>query len=106
MVDLFRGYILRPQTEFYEQLHEIEHLTIHLAKISNIKTVKHSLKRLKSGHLAYLTKRIDSLKNNKLHLADMCQLSERQTEHKYKGSHEQIAKKKLKHFQRILVLIS
>lgn len=28
----------------------------------------------------------------KLHMEDMCQLTERQTEHKYKGSHEQIAK--------------
>jgi serine/threonine-protein kinase HipA len=93
IVGLFGDYILKPQTEFYEQLPEIEDLTMHLAKISKIKTVKHTLVRLKSGELAYVTKRIDRIQNRKLHMEDMCQLTGRQTEHKYKGSHEQIAKK-------------
>jgi len=92
IVGLLSTYILKPQTELYDQLPEIEDLTMHLAELSKIKTVEHSLIRLKSGELAYLTKRIDRLKNKKLHMEDMCQLTERQTEHKYKGSHEQVAK--------------
>lgn len=85
-------YILKPQSEFYQELPEIEDLTMKLAQLSKIKTVTHSLIRLKSGELAYITKRIDRLKNRKLHMEDMCQLTERLTEYKYKGSYEQIAK--------------
>ena len=92
IVGLWGGYILKPQTELYEQLPEIEDLTMHLASLSKIKTVNHSLIRLKSGELAYITKRIDRIKDKKLHMEDMCQLTERLTEHKYNGSHEQIAK--------------
>jgi serine/threonine-protein kinase HipA len=92
IVGLWGKYILKPQTEQYEQLPEIEDLTMNLAELSKIRTVEHSLIRLKSGELAYITKRIDRLKDKKLHMEDMCQLTERQTEHKYKGSHEQVAK--------------
>ena len=92
IVGLWGKFILKPQTILYEQLPEIEDLTMNLAELSKIKTVEHSLIRLKSGELAYITKRIDRLKNRKLHMEDMCQLTERQTEHKYKGSHEQVAK--------------
>lgn len=89
----FRGeYILKPQTDHYPQLPENEDLTMHLAAASGIQTVDHTLIRLKSGELAYLTKRIDRTKSGKLHMEDMCQLTERLTEQKYKGSHEQIAK--------------
>jgi len=91
IVGLWGKYILKPQSDHYEQLPEIEHLTMYLARQSKIKTVEHSLIRLKSGELAYITKRIDRIKNRKLHMEDMCQLTERQTEHKYKGSYEQIA---------------
>jgi serine/threonine-protein kinase HipA len=49
--------------------------------------------RFADGELCYITKRIDrDNEGNKLHQEDMCQLSERLTEHKYKGSYEQIAK--------------
>lgn len=92
IVGLWGEYILKPQTELYSNLPEIEDLTMHLAEISKIKTVKHSLAKLKSGQLAYITKRIDRDNGKKLHMEDMCQLTERLTEHKYKGSHEQISK--------------
>ncbi len=71
---------------------EVEDLTMHLAKIARIKTVPHTLIRLQSGDLAYLTKRIDRVKKAKLHMEDMCQLTERLTEDKYHGSYEQIGK--------------
>lgn len=92
IVGLWGNYILKPQTELYEQLPEIEDLTMHLASLTKIKTVNHSLIRLKSGELAYITKRIDRIKDKKLHMEDMCQITERLTEQKYMGSHEQIAK--------------
>lgn len=97
IVGLWGDYILKPQTQHYRHLPEIEDVTMHLAALAKIKTVNHSLIRLASGQLAYITKRVDRLKNQKLHMEDMCQLTERLTEHKYKGSYEQIAKIILKH---------
>jgi serine/threonine-protein kinase HipA len=70
---------------------------MHLAEIAKIKVVPHSLIRLKSGQLAYITKRIDRISNHKLHMEDMCQLTEKQTEHKYQASYEQVAKVILKY---------
>jgi len=93
IVGLWGKYILKPQTGVYRQLPENEDLTMHLANIAGIRTVPHSLIRFADGELCYITKRIDrDSKGNKLHMEDMCQLSEHLTEHKYKGSYEQIAK--------------
>lgn len=92
IVGLWGGYILKPATPNYPQLPEVEDLTMHLASIAKIKVVPHSLIRLQSGNLAYITKRIDRFKKGKLHMEDMCQLTERLTEDKYLGSYEQIAK--------------
>jgi len=97
IVGLWGEYILKPQTELYPNLPEIEDLTMHLAEISKIKTVPHALIKLKSGQLTYITKRVDRINGKKLHMEDMCQLTERLTEYKYKGSHEQIAKVIKKH---------
>ena len=97
IVGLLGGYILKPPSTNYEQLPEVEDLTMHLANIAGIKTVPHSLIRLSSGNLAYITKRIDRNKKQKIHMEDMCQITERQTEDKYYGSHEKIAKAILKH---------
>jgi serine/threonine-protein kinase HipA len=92
IVGLWGGYILKPPTPLYPQLPEVEDLTMHLASIAKIKTAPHSLVRLSSGSLAYITKRIDRVKKAKLAMEDMCQLTERLTEDKYHGSYEQIAK--------------
>jgi serine/threonine-protein kinase HipA len=92
IVGLWGGYILKPPTKQYPQLPELEDLTMHLATLANIITVPHSLIRMQSGNLAYITKRIDRNKKTKLHMEDMCQLTERLTEDKYKGSYEQIGK--------------
>ena len=92
IVGLWGSYILKPPTPHFQFLPEVEDVTMHLASIAGIQTVPHSLIRLKSGNLAYITKRIDRVKNSKLHMEDMCQLTERMTEDKYKGSYEQIAK--------------
>jgi serine/threonine-protein kinase HipA len=92
LVGLWGNYILKPPTGLYPQMPENEDLTMHLAGIFKIKTVPHCLIRLKSGELAYLTRRIDRASHQKLHMEDLCQLSERLTEDKYKGSMEQVGK--------------
>ncbi|MCF8341498.1 MAG: HipA domain-containing protein [Chitinophagaceae bacterium] len=92
IVGLWGGYILKPPAVFYQQLPEVEDLTMHLASLAKIKTAPHSLIRLASGNLAYITKRIDRVKKGKLAMEDMCQLTERLTEDKYHGSYEQIGK--------------
>jgi serine/threonine-protein kinase HipA len=97
IVGLWGGYILKPPTGHYPQLPELEDLTMHLAHLARISVVPHSLIRLQSGGLAYITKRIDRVKTGKLHMEDMCQLTERLTEDKYHGSHEQVAKAILKY---------
>lgn len=97
IVGLLGEYILKPPTKMYRHLPEVEDLTMHLATLSRIKTVPHSLVRLQNGSLAYITKRIDRRKREKIHMEDMCQLTGRLTEHKYDGSYEQIAKAILKY---------
>ena len=98
IVGLWGAYILKPQTERYPNLPENEDVTMHLAALAGIKTVPHSLIRFQDGSLAYITKRIDrDKKGNKIPMEDMCQLTEKLTEQKYKGSHEQIAKKIIEH---------
>jgi len=97
IVGLWGGYILKPPTKQYQSLPELEDLTMHLAKISGIEVVPHSLIRLSSGQLAYITRRIDRKNEVNIHMEDMCQLTERLTEQKYNGSHEQIGKAIIKY---------
>jgi serine/threonine-protein kinase HipA len=97
IVGLWGGYILKPPSSFYPQLPGVEDVTMHLAQIAKIKTVPHCLIRLQSGNLAYITKRVDRTDKGKLAMEDMCQLTERLTEDKYRGSYEQIAKVIQKH---------
>ena len=63
IVGLWGDYIFKPQTERFAMLPENEDLTMHLAEIAKLKIVPHTLI-----------------------------LTERQTEHKYRSSYEQIGK--------------
>ena len=92
IVGLHGDYILKPPSSEFKELPENEDLTMHLAELVKIKTATHTLIRLKSGELAYLTKRFDREKGNKIAVEDFCQLSENLTEHKYRGSIEKIGK--------------
>ena len=93
LVGLWGNFILKPPVERYPHMPAIEHLTMHLASLFKIDTVQHGLIHLKSGELAYITRRIDrSSDGKKLHMEDMCQLTERLTEDKYRGSMEQIGR--------------
>ena len=92
-VGLMGRYILKPQTERFERLPEIEDLSMHLAEIARIPTVPHALIRFVDGELNYITRRIDRTDDGqKLPMEDMCQLSGKLTEQKYQGSYELIAK--------------
>lgn len=98
LVGLWGNYILKPPVSIYPQMPEIEDLTMHMAAILGIETVPHCLIHLKSGELAYLTKRIDRESDGrKIHMEDMCQLTQRLTEQKYRGSMEQVGKVILKY---------
>lgn len=93
IVGLWGAYIFKPQTDDYPQLPEIEDLTMHLAELAGIKTAQHCLIHLADNSLGYLTKRMDrDAQGHKLAMEDLCQLTERQTEYKYRSSYEQIAK--------------
>ncbi len=93
IVGLWGRFILKPQTDTYRALPELEDLTMHLAEAAKIQVVPHSLIRFKDGELCYITRRIDRTKDGKkIPMEDMCQLSERLTEYKYKGSYEQVTK--------------
>ena len=92
IVGLYGDYILKPPSEHYSQLPELESATMHMAAVCGINVVPHSLIHLQDGTLCYITKRVDRTRKGKLSMEDMCQLSERLTEDKYKGSHEQVAK--------------
>ncbi|HRN41445.1 MAG TPA: HipA domain-containing protein, partial [Vicingus sp.] len=86
------NYIIKPQSETYLSLPENEDLCMHLANELGIEVAIHSLVRLKSGKLAYITKRFDRDKTNKISCEDLCQLTETLTEHKYRGSYEKVGK--------------
>ena len=93
IVGLWGRFILKPQTDRFANLPENEDLTMHMAEVAGIKTVPHSLIRFADGELCYFTRRVDRTKKGvKIAMEDMCQLSERLTEDKYKGSYERIAK--------------
>lgn len=86
-------YILKPPLPQYPKMPENEALSMLLTKSCGIDTVPFILIPLADGKLAYLTKRIDrTAENKKYPMEDACQFTERLTEHKYRGSHEQIVK--------------
>lgn len=93
IVGLWGNFICKPQSMQFKYMPETEDLTMHLAELAKIDAVPHTLMRMADGTLCYLTRRIDrNAKGEKMAMEDMCQLTERQTEYKYKSSYERIAK--------------
>ncbi|HEY7751750.1 MAG TPA: HipA domain-containing protein [Ignavibacteriaceae bacterium] len=97
IVGLWGKFILKPPSDEYSEMPELEDLTMHLSELLNIKTAEHSLIKLKSGELAYISKRFDRTKNSKLHVEDMAQLTGSLTENKYRSSMEKVSKALLKY---------
>lgn len=94
LVNYPTGYILKPQTDEYIALPEMEYLIMQMAETSGIKTVPYALLRLPSqdNSYAYITKRIDRTNGKMLAMEDFCQLDGRLTEDKYRGSYERCGK--------------
>jgi serine/threonine-protein kinase HipA len=98
IVGVWGSHILKPPTAMYPHLPELEDLTMHLAELAGVRTVPHALLRMRDDGFAYITRRVDrqgkpgSAKARKLHMEDMAQATERITDHKYRGSYEQVAK--------------
>lgn len=93
IVGLWGNFICKPQTVQFKSMPETEDLTMHIAELAKIDVVPHTLMRMADGTLCYLTRRVDrNAKGDKIAMEDMCQLTERQTEYKYKSSYERIAK--------------
>ena len=97
IVGLWGHYILKPPLSDYPEMPEIEDLTMRMADLTGIQTAEHSLIRMKSGELAYLSKRFDRTSMGKLHVEDFAQLLEMMTERKYFGSVEKVGKGILKY---------
>lgn len=93
LVNYPTGYILKPQTEEYPALPEMEYLVMQMAEASGIKTVPYALLRLPiQDNFAYITKRIDRKDGQMLAMEDFCQLDGRLTDDKYRGSYERCGK--------------
>ena len=92
LVGLWGDYILKPQSNQFAYMPEVEDLTMHLAKLFRVETAQHAIIRTTTGELAYITKRFDRAKGKKIHVEDLCQLSELLTEQKYKSSYERAGK--------------
>ena len=92
IVGLWGKYIFKPQSTKYPCLPELEDLTMKMAEAAHIHTARHTLIRLADGELGYLTLRMDrGPKGEKISMLDMCQLTNRLTEHKYYGTYQQLA---------------
>jgi len=87
IVDYPTGYILKPQSEDFRALPEAEYLSMKLAEMVGIKTVPNGLIKVNEDY-AYITKRIDREDGKMYAMEDFCQLSNRLTSDKYKGSYE------------------
>lgn len=89
-------YLLKAPVDRFPEIVEVEDLTMHLAKHFGIATAAHGLVRLKSGELAYITRRFDRKATRagvtKLAQEDFCQLSGLLTENKYNSSMEKVGK--------------
>ena len=91
------GYILKPPVSQYPEMPELEHVTMRMAKACGIETCPCGLIRMEDGQSSYISRRMDRVDGNKLHMEDMCQLTDRLTERKYSGSMEQVGSAILKH---------
>jgi serine/threonine-protein kinase HipA len=85
-------YILKPPTEDYPEMPQIEHASMKLAELHGLPVAKCGLIPLTSGELSYVTRRFDRDGEEKIQMEDFCQLSRQPTSQKYSGSSESLAK--------------
>jgi serine/threonine-protein kinase HipA len=85
-------FILKPPTDVYPQLPEIEHLTMRLAHVSGIEIAQCGLIEV-DGRISFITRRFDRRADgSKVRQEDFCQLAEQRPAQKYSGSGERCAR--------------
>lgn len=84
-------YILKPQTVTFSHIPENEQCCMDIAQELDIEVPLHCVIPLKDKSLAYVVKRFDREKGNKVHQEDFAQILE--ANDKYRGSVEQIGSK-------------
>lgn len=85
------NYILKPQSEEYPFLPELEYLAMKMGEASSLRLVPYALIKIED-EFAYISKRIDRVGENKLAMEDFAQLDGRLSSDKYKGSYERVSK--------------
>ncbi|MEO7533927.1 MAG: HipA domain-containing protein [Ferruginibacter sp.] len=92
IIGLWGEFILKPQHHGYPMMPETEDLTMHLAELFKIQVCEHTLLQASNGSMVYIARRFDRVEGRKIHIEDLCQLSEFLTENKYKSSYEKAGK--------------
>ncbi len=93
LVGLDGDFILKPPVSTWPHLPEAEHFCMLFARMCRLSTAEFGLISLASGERAYITRRMDREPGGrKIHMEDFCQVTNRLTEQKYRGSMEQIGK--------------
>lgn len=92
VVGLDGRFILKPSSDDYPEMAELEHLSMKMAEKQGIPVAACGLVYLFSGERAYVTRRFDRIQNEKIQMEDFCQLSEKSTDQKYTGSSEGLGK--------------
>ena len=97
LVGLEGGFILKPPVERFPEMPQLELLTMRMARCFGIDTAVCGLVELEDGLPALIVRRMDRLGTAKLPMEDMCQLTDRLTAEKYRGSLETVGKAIWKH---------
>lgn len=90
IVDKQGSFILKPQSDIYQQAPENEDLTMRMASVVGINVPLHGLIYCKDGSMTYFIKRFDRLARGKLAVEDFAQLLGYDRETKYKSSMEKV----------------
>ncbi|MCH7762281.1 MAG: HipA domain-containing protein [Candidatus Marinimicrobia bacterium] len=92
VVDMNGRFILKPQSQIYNNVPENEDLTMKLAKTVGLETPVHGLVYCKDGSFTYFIKRFDRIGHkDKLAVEDFAQLSGSTRDTKYDSSMEKAA---------------
>jgi len=91
VVDSQGTFIIKPQSDIFEQVPENEDLTMKMAGIAGIEVPLTGLVFCKDGSLSYFIKRFDRYGNNKKrHMEDFSQLTNNTRDTKYNWSMEKL----------------
>jgi serine/threonine-protein kinase HipA len=86
-------YILKPQVQTFPNIPQNENLCMAIAETLGIDVPPHALLKLNDGSYAYIIKRFDRERGEKIHQEDFFQILRKND--KYQGSYEEIGKKLL-----------